>query len=65
MCHYNDIVSNVGKYRSTLLSNQIVGGWLSGTDLDKWLTEQDKDLNKLSKQLDYLTKNNNLLKVKT
>jgi chromosome segregation ATPase len=54
----------VGKYRQSLLANQLVGGWLSGSDLEKWLAEQDKDLSKLSKQLEFLSKNNELLKAK-
>ena len=41
-----------------------MGGWLSGDDLDKWLGEQDKDLVKVSKQLEFLAKNNDLLKSK-
>jgi hypothetical protein len=64
MCHYQNITSQVGKYRSSLLSNQLSGGWLSGADLDKWLVEQDKDLTRIAKQLDYLTKNNELIQAK-
>ncbi len=30
MCHYQNIVSYVGKFRSTLMSTQLVGGWLNG-----------------------------------
>lgn len=64
MCHYQNIVSQVGKFRSSLMANQIVGGWLNGQDLEKWLLEQDKDLNRIAKQLEYLGKNNELLKAK-
>lgn len=64
MCHYQNINSQVGKYRASLMSNQLVGGWLSGPDLEKWLIEQDKDLNRISKQLDFLTKNNELMQSK-
>ena len=64
MCHYQDIQSQVGKYRATLMSNQLIGGWLSGPELEKWLIEQDRDFSKISKQLEYLTKNNQLLKSK-
>lgn len=64
MCHYQNINSQVGKYRASLMSNQLVGGWLSGPDLEKWLIEQDKDLNRISKQLDFLTKNNELIQSK-
>jgi hypothetical protein len=64
MCHYQNITSQVGKYRQSLMANQLVGGWLSGSDLEKWLAEQDKDLSKLAKQLEFLTKNNELLKAK-
>lgn len=64
MCHYQNITSQVGKYRASLMSNQLVGGWLSGPDLEKWLIEQDKDLNRISKQLDFLTKNNELMQTK-
>jgi hypothetical protein len=64
MCHFQNIQSQVGKYRASLMASQLVGGWLSGPDLEKWLIEQDKDLNKLSKQIDYLSKNNELLKAK-
>jgi len=64
MCHYQNITSHVGKYRQSLMANQLVGGWLSGSDLEKWLAEQDKDLSKLAKQLEFLCKNNELLKVK-
>ena len=64
MCHYQDIQSQVGKYRATLMSNQLIGGWLSGSELERWLIEQDRDFGKISKQLEYLTKNNQLLKSK-
>lgn len=64
MCHYQNIQSQVGKYRASLMASQLAGGWLSGSDLDKWLVEQDKDLTKISKQLEYLSKNNELLKTK-
>jgi chromosome segregation ATPase len=64
MCHFQNIQSSVGKYRTTLMANQLIGGWLIGADLDKWLVEQNKDLNKLAKQLEYLSKNNELLKTK-
>ena len=64
MCHFQNIQSQVGKYRASLMANQLAGGWLSGSDLEKWLIEQDKDLNKISKQLEYLSKNNDLLKTK-
>lgn len=64
ICHYQNIQSQVGKYRASLMANQLVGGWLSGSDLEKWLLEQDKDLSKISKQIDFLTKNNELLKSK-
>lgn len=46
------------------MANQLVGGWLSGTELEKWLVEQDKDLSKISKQIEFLSKNNDLLKSK-
>lgn len=64
MCHYQEITSQVGKYRASLMANQLVGGWLSGTDLEKWLLEQNKDLSRISKQLEFLSKNNELLKTK-
>ena len=64
MCHYQDIKSHVGQYRASLMSNQLVGGWLSGAELDKWLIEQDKDLARVSKQLEFLSKNNEMLKAK-
>jgi hypothetical protein len=64
MCHYQDITSQVGKYRASLMANQLVGGWLSGQDLEKWLLEQNKDLSRISKQLEFLSKNNELLKSK-
>ncbi|CAF0817787.1 unnamed protein product [Brachionus calyciflorus] len=64
MCHYQNIQSQVGKFRSNLMANQLVGGWLSGQDLEKWLVEQDKDLTKISKQIEFLSKNNELLKNK-
>ena len=46
------------------MSNQLIGGWLSGSELERWLIEQDRDFGKISKQLEYLTKNNQLLKSK-
>lgn len=64
MCHYQDIQSQVGKFRASLMANQLVGGWLSGPELDKWLIEQDKDLIRISKQLEFLSKNNDMLKGK-
>ena len=64
MCHYQEITSQVGKYRTSLMANQLVGGWLSGPDLEKWLLEQNKDLSRISKQLEYLSKNNELTKTK-
>ncbi len=64
MCHYQGIQSRVGKYRASLLSDQILGGWLSGSELEKWLEEQDKDLERISKQLEFLGKNNSLIKTK-
>ncbi len=64
MCYYQNITSQVGKFRSSLMANQLIGGWLNGSDLEKWLNEQDKDLAKIGKQLEFLTKNNELLKVK-
>jgi chromosome segregation ATPase len=64
MCHYQNINSQVGKYRASLMASQLVGGWLSGDDLDKWLIEQDKDLARIAKQLEFLSKNNDLLKTK-
>ncbi len=30
ICHFQNIISNVGKFRSNLISNQLVGGWLNG-----------------------------------
>ena len=64
MCHYQNIASQVGKFRTSLMANQLIGGWLNGPDLEKWLIEQDKDLNKIAKQLEFLSKNNELLKTK-
>ena len=64
MCHYQNLQSHVGKYRASLMGNQLIGGWLNGDDVEKWLVEQDKDLAKISKQLEFLTKNNELLKSK-
>jgi hypothetical protein len=64
LCHYQNIASQVGKFRTSLMANQLIGGWLSGPDLEKWLVEQDKDLNKIAKQLEFLSKNNELLKTK-
>jgi hypothetical protein len=64
MCHYQNMVSQVGKYRSSLNGSQLAGGWLNGNDLEKWLTEQDKDLGKIAKQLEFMSKNNELLKTK-
>ncbi len=46
------------------MSDRLVGGWLSGPELDKWLGEQDKDLGRIGKQLEFLNKNNGLLKAK-
>lgn len=63
MCHYQNLNSMVGKYRSSL-SNGVQHGWLNGSDLDKWLTEQDKDLARIAKQLEFITTNNKLLKDK-
>lgn len=64
ICHYQNLTSQVGKYRASLMANQLVGGWLNGSDLEKWLIEQDKDLNKIAKHLEYLSKQNELLKSK-
>lgn len=64
ICHYQNIQSQVGKYRASLMANQLVGGWLSGPELEKWLAEQDKDLSRISKQIEFLSKNNDLLKSK-
>lgn len=64
ICHYQNINSQVGKFRTTLMANQLVGGWLNGDDLNKWLLEQDKDLTRIGKQLEFLSKNNELLKTK-
>ncbi len=30
MCHYRNIISNIGKYRSNLISSHLIGGWLNG-----------------------------------
>ena len=62
MCHYQNIPSYLGKFRSAL-TNQTIG-WLNSTDIERWLLEQEKDLSKLSKQLEYWTKNSELLKDK-
>jgi hypothetical protein len=64
MCHYQNIVSQVGKYRSSLNGNQLASGWLNGNDLERWLTEQDKDLGKIANHLEFVSKNNDLLKDK-
>jgi hypothetical protein len=62
MCHYQNIPSYLAKFRSSL-TNQTVG-WLNSTDIERWMLEQDKDLTKISKQLEYLSKNGELLKEK-
>lgn len=65
MCHYQNITSQVGKFRANLMSTeQLVGDCLSGDDLEKWLTEQDKDLVRINRQLEFLSKNNELLQGK-
>jgi DNA repair exonuclease SbcCD ATPase subunit len=64
ICHYQNLPSQVGKYRSSLNGSQLTGGWLNGPDMDKWLAEQDKDLAKIGKHLEFVSKNNELLKVK-
>lgn len=45
-------------------TEQLVGDCLSGDDLEKWLTEQDKDLVRINRQLEFLSKNNELLQGK-
>ena len=62
MCHYQNIPSNLSKFRSGL-TNQTIG-WLNAPDIERWLLEQEKDLTKLSKQLEYWTKNSELMKNK-
>lgn len=64
MCHYQDIQSQVGKYRASLMSSQLIGGWLSGPELERWLQEQDKDLARVAKQLEFMSKNSQMLKAK-
>ena len=64
MCHYQDIQSSVGKFRASLMASQLVGGWLSGPELERWLQEQDKDLGRIGKQLEFMTKNNQMLRAK-
>ena len=65
MCYYQNLTSQVGKLRTTLAEGQTsAGGWLSGADLERWLAEQDKDLGKVAKQLEFLNKNSELLKGK-
>lgn len=46
------------------MANQLVGGWMNGSDIEKWLIEQDKDFGKIAKHLEFLSKNNELLKTK-
>lgn len=62
MCHFQNISSSLAKFRASL-PNQIVG-WLNSADIERWLLEQDKDLNRVSKQLEFLSKNGELLKEK-
>ena len=64
MCYYQNIASLVGKYRSSLSGSQLNGGWLNGQDLEKWLAEQDKDLAKIAKQLEFMSKNSEMLRAK-
>jgi hypothetical protein len=63
LCHFQNISSCLSKFRSSL-GSQIVSGWLNSSDLERWMNEQEKDLNKISKNIEYLNKNNLLLKTK-
>jgi hypothetical protein len=59
--HFENIPSSLAKYRSSFPSNHSIG-WLSANDMTQWLNEQDKDISKLGKHLEFLSKNNEILK---
>lgn len=63
LCHFQNIPSCLSKFRSSL-GSQIVAGWLNSSDLERWMNEQEKDLNKISKHFEFLSKNNEILKAK-
>jgi chromosome segregation ATPase len=61
--HYENIPSSLAKYRSSFVSNHSIG-WLNASDMSQWLIEQDKDLTKLGKHIEFLSKNNEIIKTK-
>jgi DNA repair exonuclease SbcCD ATPase subunit len=61
--HFENLPSNLAKFRSSFPSSHSIG-WLSANDTTQWLNEQDKDLSKLGKHLEFLSKNNEILKAK-